>query len=175
MCHIIITITLYKHLITISISLTLASQIVNFIGTIVLYLLPVCGLQLWPWPWIFKVKFWKKSVIGMGGRIDSEKMGFESIGCWTHVVTLNFDLTDDLDLRFSRWNIEIAVSQEWEAGVDSLGIKGMWVGYDIGCIMGLTLGDGAWQIDRPSDGSMWNSYRFQPVGPEWAIRIRSLI
>ena len=23
----------------------------------VLYLL--CGLQLWPWPWIFKVKFWK--------------------------------------------------------------------------------------------------------------------
>ena len=22
-----------------------------------------------------------------------------------------------------------------------------------------------WQIDRPSNGSMWNSYSFQPVGP----------
>ena len=26
----------------------------------------------------------------------------ESIGCWTQVVTLNFDLTHDLDLGFSR-------------------------------------------------------------------------
>ena len=29
--------------------------------------------------------------------------------------------------------------------------------------MGLTLGHGAWQIDQPSNGSMWNSYSFQPV------------
>ena len=28
--------------------------------------------------------------------------GCESIGCWTQVVTLNFDLTHDLDLGFSR-------------------------------------------------------------------------
>ena len=35
-------------------------------------------------------------------------------------------------------------------------MKGMWVGYDVGCTMGLTLGHGAWQIDRPSNGSMWN-------------------
>ena len=27
--------------------------------------------------------------------------GWESIGCWTHVATLNFDLTHDLDLGFS--------------------------------------------------------------------------
>ena len=32
--------------------------------------------------------------------------------------------------------------------------------------MGLTLGHGAWQIDRPSNGSMWNSYSFQPIG-QW--------
>ena len=32
--------------------------------------------------------------------------------------------------------------------------------------MGLTLGHGAWQIDWPSNGSMWNSYSFQPVG-QW--------
>ena len=28
------------------------------------------------------------------------------------------------------------------------------------------LGPGAWQIDRPSNGSIWNSYSFQPVG-QW--------
>ena len=44
--------------------------------------------------------------------------------------------------------------------------KGMWVGYDVGCTMGLTLGHGAWQIDRPSNRSMWNSYSFQPVA-QW--------
>ena len=44
--------------------------------------------------------------------------------------------------------------------------KGMWVGYDVGCTVGLTLGHGAWQIDRPSNGSMWNSYNFQPVA-QW--------
>ena len=46
--------------------------------------------------------------------------------------------------------------------VDSLGMKRMWVG----CSMGLTLDHGAWQIERPSNGSMWNSYSFQPVG-QW--------
>ena len=46
--------------------------------------------------------------------------------------------------------------------VDSLGMKGMWVG----CSMGLTLDHVAWQIEWPSNGSMWNSYRFQPVG-QW--------
>ena len=50
--------------------------------------------------------------------------------------------------------------------VDSHGMKGMWVGYDIGCTTGLTLGHGAWQIDQPSNGSMWNSCSFQPVG-QW--------
>ena len=45
-------------------------------------------------------------------------------------------------------------------------MKGMWVGYDVGCTMGLTCGQGAWQIDRQSNGSMWNSYSFQPVG-QW--------
>ena len=32
--------------------------------------------------------------------------------------------------------------------------------------MGLTCGHGAWQIDRQSNGSMWDSYSFQPVG-QW--------
>ena len=44
-----------------------------------LYLL--CDLELWPWSWIFKVKFWKCCISGMGGPIDMEPKGFESIGC----------------------------------------------------------------------------------------------
>ena len=42
-----------------------------------------------------------------------ERKGCESTECCTHVVTLNFDLTHDLDLEFSTSNFKIAVSQEW--------------------------------------------------------------
>ena len=79
---------------------------------------PCCDFQLWPhpWPWplIFKVKFWKSRNSGIGCPIDMERKGCELTECWTHVVTLNFDLTHDLDLEFSMSNFEIAVSQEWE-------------------------------------------------------------
>ena len=44
-------------------------------------------------------------------------------------------------------------------------MKEMWVGYNVRCTMGLLLGHSAWQIDRPSNGSMWNSYSFQPIDP----------
>ena len=44
-------------------------------------------------------------------------------------------------------------------------MKEMWVGYNDGCTMGLLLGHSAWQIDQPSNGSIWNSYSVQPVGP----------
>ena len=50
----------------------------------------------------------------MGGPINMEPKGYESTECWTHVVTLNFDLTHDLDLEFSMSNFKMAVSQEWE-------------------------------------------------------------
>ena len=46
---------------------------------------PHCEFQLWPhpWPWplIFKVKFWKCCISRMGGSIDMERKGCESIGC----------------------------------------------------------------------------------------------
>ena len=47
---------------------------------------PCCDFQCsplpWPWSWIFKVKFWKKSRIsGMGWPIDMERKGCESIEC----------------------------------------------------------------------------------------------
>ena len=51
----------------------------------------------------------------MGGQIEMERKGCELVGCWTHYVTLNFDL----DLGFSKSNFEKqkTVSHEWE---------GMW-------------------------------------------------
>ena len=63
---------------------------------------PHCDFELWPhpWPWplIFKDKFWKSHNSGMGCPIDMERKGCESTECWPHVVTFNFDLTHDLDL-----------------------------------------------------------------------------
>ena len=50
----------------------------------------------------------------MGGQIDMEQKGFESIGSQTHIVTLNCYLTHDLDPWFSRSNFENAVSQQRE-------------------------------------------------------------
>ena len=44
----------------------------------------------------------KSCIIGITGWIDMEPKGFESMGFRTQVVTLNFDLTYDLDLGFSR-------------------------------------------------------------------------
>ena len=79
---------------------------------------PHCDFELWPhpWPWplIFKGKFWKSCNSGMGCPIDMELKGCESTECWTHLVTFNFHLTHDLDLEFSTSNFEIVVSQEWE-------------------------------------------------------------
>ena len=49
--------------------------------------------------------------------------------------------------------------------VDWLGMKEMQVGYNVGCTMGLLMGHNAWQIHWPSNGSMWNCFSFQPVGP----------
>ena len=50
----------------------------------------------------------------MGCLIDMERKWCESTECWTHLVTFNFDLSDDLDLEILTSNFEIAVSQEWE-------------------------------------------------------------
>ena len=38
--------------------------------------------------------------MGKRGSLNMERKGCESIGCWTHYVTLKFDLTYDLDLDF---------------------------------------------------------------------------
>ena len=50
----------------------------------------------------------------MGGPIDMERKGCESIGYYTLFLTFNFDLNYDLDLGFSRPNFEKVISQEWD-------------------------------------------------------------
>ena len=75
---------------------------------------PLCGLELWPWPWTFKVKFGSGHIPGTGWLIDLKWKGCESMRCWTHYVTLTLDLTNDFQLGFSRSNFQTATSQECE-------------------------------------------------------------
>ena len=67
-----------------------------------------------PSPWTFKVRFRKICISGMEGSIDMERKGCESIECYIHFVTFNFDLNHELDLGFSRSNLEKVVSKEWD-------------------------------------------------------------
>ena len=84
-----------------------------------------CSLHQWPWPWIFKVKSWKCCISGMGGPIAMERKEWESIGCYTHFVTFNFDFNHDLYLGFSRSNFEKSYLMIGMAYWH--GMKGMWV------------------------------------------------
>ena len=67
----------------------------------------------WPWSWIFKVKFWNSYIPWPGCPIDGERIGCESVWCWTHYMALTFDPTHELDLGLSRSKFEIVVFQEW--------------------------------------------------------------
>ena len=78
---------------------------------------PTLWLSTFPSPMTLTLDFqgqilWKSRISGMGWQIDMERKGCESIGCYTHFVTFDFDLNHDLDLGFSRSNFENAVSQE---------------------------------------------------------------
>ena len=74
---------------------------------------PLCDFQRsphpWLWPWIFKVKFWKSHISGMGWPIDMELKGCESIECWTHAVTFNMVRTG---LEKS-WNLTLDLKSHW--------------------------------------------------------------
>ena len=80
---------------------------------------PLCDFQHFTstmtWPWIFKVKFWKKNHIsGMGWPIDMEWKGCEWIECGNHVVTFNVHLFHDLVLGYSRSYFEKVLSWKWD-------------------------------------------------------------
>ena len=58
----------------------------------------------------------------MGGPIDIEQRGCGLIGCKTHIVTLNFDFTHDIDLGFSRSFLKMLYLTNGK--VNQLGTKG---------------------------------------------------
>ena len=68
---------------------------------------PPCDLELWSWPWTFKVKLGNRCIPTMGGPIDMKQRGSDLIGCWIHDVTLTLNLNYDLGLGFSRSNKHI--------------------------------------------------------------------
>ena len=80
-----------------------------------------CDFELWPhpWPWplIFKVKFWKSHTSGMGCPIDMEWEGCESTECWTHVMTST--------LIFQHQILKLLYPRNGRA--DRHGTKGIWV------------------------------------------------
>ena len=88
---------------------------------------PCCDFQRSPRPcsWIFIVKFWKCCISGMGGLIEMEQKGCESIGCYTHFVTFNF--------WAQPWpwpwifKVKFWKSRIWNGVADWHGMKGMWV------------------------------------------------
>ena len=82
-------------------------------------------MVIWPWPWIFKVKFWKCCISGMEGLIDMEGKGCESIGCYTHFVTSTFPSPMTLTLDFQGQILKKSYLRNGMA--DWHGRKGMWI------------------------------------------------
>ena len=64
----------------------------------------------WPWPWIFKVKCGICYISVKNGPIATKRKANISIDLKTSNVTIGFDLGHDLDLEFSRSNMELAIS-----------------------------------------------------------------
>ena len=73
------------------------------------------------WPWIFKVSFWNSCISGMGGPINIEWKGYESIGCyntmWPWAMTLTFDFEGQILKKLYHRNKRV----DWH------GTKRMWV------------------------------------------------
>ena len=74
-----------------------------------------CDHRVWPWPWpwprFFKVKYGMCYISAKNGPIATKQKANISIEIWGPNVTIGFDLDHDLDLDFSRSNMEFAISQ----------------------------------------------------------------
>ena len=74
-----------------------------------------CDLRVWPWPWpwpwIFKVKHGIGYISAKNGAIAMKQKANILIALKASNVTIGFDLGHDLDLEFSRSNMEFAISQ----------------------------------------------------------------
>ena len=85
-------------------------------GTIVCPDLQITWLDFGPfssrlWPWIFKVKYGICYISAKNGPIVTKRKPNISIELLGSNVTIRFDLGHDLDLEFSRSNIEFAISR----------------------------------------------------------------
>ena len=124
---------------------------------------PQCDLDLWSWPWIFKLKLWNSCSPRMGRSINIERKGCKLIGCWTHYVTLTFKLNHDLGLGFSRLKFHSLIS----------GMGGSKVWYDVGptmqqpwtCNMGWLTGYSTYQIRHWPCKALMQNWLFPSCGP----------
>ena len=64
----------------------------------------------WPWPWIFKVKYRIGYISAKNDAIATKRKANIWIDLKTSNMTIRFDLGHDLDLEFSRSNMELAIS-----------------------------------------------------------------
>ena len=90
---------------------------------------PLCNFQLWPqpwpWLWIFKVKFSKSCISGMGWQIDMEQKNVcrYNVGPMLWLSTFASPMT--LTLDFQGQILKMLYLRN--GVVDWLGTKGMWV------------------------------------------------
>ena len=64
----------------------------------------------WPWPWIFKVKYRIGYISAKNGPIATKRKANTSTELKASNGTIGFDLGHDLDLEFSRSNMELVIS-----------------------------------------------------------------
>ena len=67
--------------------------------------------SLWPWPCIFKVKYGICYISAKNGPIAKKQTANISVQLLASNVTIRFNLGHDLDLEFSRSNMDFAISQ----------------------------------------------------------------
>ena len=127
---------------------------------------PCCDFQCsplpWPWPWI-QGQILKKLYL-RNGMADWHG----TKGMWVDRM-----LASHCDFKLWPhpwpwpWIFKVKYWNYCNSGMGGLTRNERGVGW-IWCWMrnGIDLGHGAWQIDQPSNGSMWNSYSFHPVG-QW--------
>ena len=66
----------------------------------------------WPWPWIIKVKYRIEYISAKNGAIATKRKANILIDLKTSNVTIRFYLGHDLDLEFSRSNIELPQNEK---------------------------------------------------------------
>ena len=69
------------------------------------------GPWSWTWPWIFKAKYGITHITAKNDPIATKRKASISIELQASNVTIRCDLSQDLDLEFSRSNMEFVISQ----------------------------------------------------------------